>query len=200
MKGTNKSTGYVLRNRRLACENSKFKVFFDHVEEKDGLSVPDYLVVAPKHKLANTVTGVAILPIVDGKYALLEIYRHAIDGHSWEVPRGFVEAGEDCIESVMRELKEETGLYCKEEDIMPLGYMTPDAGILAARIQLFVVNQCQWQVSYVANEIGHRSLRLFEDAEVASMAEESIIQDPCTLIAYYRYMEKVRKERRLLMA
>lgn len=199
MKGTNNSTGYVLRNRRLACENSKFKVFFDHIEGKEGLSVPDYLVVAPKHKTANMVTGVAVLPIVDGKYALLEVYRHAIEDYSWEIPRGFVEAEEAGIESVNRELEEETGLRCEKDHLVSLGYLTPDAGTLAARIHLFVATQCQWQVAYVANEIGHRSLRLFEDAEVASMVEESIIQDPCTLIAYYRHMEKVRKEHGLLM-
>jgi ADP-ribose pyrophosphatase len=188
MKDIKRPTGYILHNRRLVCENSQFDVFFDHVEDSDGSKVTDYLVLVPRRKAANLITGVAILPIVDGRYALLRIYRHAIDDYSWEIPRGFVEPGEENIESVIRELGEETGLKCEKNHIRSLGYLTPDAGILAARIHLFVATQCQWRAPFIVNEMGHRELKLFNASEMVQMAKESVVQDPYTLITYYRYI------------
>src|SRR3989344_768110 len=75
---------YRLRQRSLACENVRFEVFLDDVENPNGEIVHDYLVVAPKVRTGNLITGVAVLPIVDGKIGLLRIYRHAIQRHLWE--------------------------------------------------------------------------------------------------------------------
>lgn len=193
MKNIRRSTGFIHHNRRLACQNSQFEVFLDHVEDSNGSSVSDYLVLAPKRKVSNLVTGVGILPIVNGKYALIRIYRHAIEDYSWEIPRGFVEANEENIESVVRELEEETGLKCEKGHVRSLGYLTPDAGILAARVHLFVATQCQQKACFIANELGHRELKLFGAAEMAHMANESVIQDPSTLTAYLRYAADIRK-------
>ena len=78
------------RSRRLACENAYYEVFLDDLADDSG-DVREYLVVAPKKSATYLVTGVAVLPVVKNRYALLRIYRHAIQDYSWEVPRGFVE-------------------------------------------------------------------------------------------------------------
>jgi len=57
-------------DRRMMCENSRFFIYFDHVIDKAGFEVRDYLVVSPKHSGANLLTGVAILPMVDGEAGL----------------------------------------------------------------------------------------------------------------------------------
>jgi hypothetical protein len=41
--------------------------------------------------------------------------------------------------------------------------------------------------SYTSVELGHREFRLFDNAEVRDMISRSEIQDPCTLIAFYRH-------------
>ena len=74
-------------DRRLACENSKFFIYFDHVRDSAGNEVTDYLVVAPKHSGINQVTGVAILPIVDQKVGLIRIYRPALRDYSSYFPQ-----------------------------------------------------------------------------------------------------------------
>lgn len=145
---------YTISNRRLICENSQFELFFDHVKTREGFNVSDYLVVAPKRKADNINIGVAVLPIIDGEYALIKVYRHAIQDYSWEIPNGFVDDGEKSIESAKRELEEEPGLYCEKDNILPLGFVTSDAGILAARMNLFVATQCRRIKPYAANEMG----------------------------------------------
>lgn len=177
----------VRAKRRLACENSRFSVYMDDLS-RDGEPYPqDYLVVAPKQVSGDLVTGVAILPICDGKVGLIKAYRHAIQGESWEIPRGFIEDGEDASSSALRELEEETGLSCEVDEIKLLGFVTPDAGILAARVQIHVALRCSRTRPFAPAELGHRQFRLFDFADVGDLIAESEIQDPCTLVAYCRY-------------
>ncbi|MGP0565583.1 MULTISPECIES: NUDIX hydrolase [unclassified Nitrospina] len=188
-----KSTGtdsppYKLKKRKLVAENTRFNIYFDHVTGEEDVDVPDYLVVSPKRFVADGFSGVAILPVVEGKIALLKIYRHAIKNWSWEIPRGFIEPGEDLVESVARELFEETGLRCAQENIQPLGSLHPDAGTLSARIQLFAGTECTVEQPYRANEIGHARLELFDKDAIQSRIHGNDIQDPSTLVAIFRFL------------
>lgn len=176
----------IVHGRRLAGENRIFEVFFDDIEWTDGQRVKDYLVVAPRCAAADLTTGVSVLPVVDGKFALIRVYRHAIGAYAWEVPRGFVDAGESAIAAAMRELQEETGLSCPEAGMRPLGAIAPEAGILAGRIRLYAALGCVRARPFDASEFGHREVRLFDAAEMAAMAATSEIQDPGTLVAYFR--------------
>jgi ADP-ribose pyrophosphatase len=180
--------------RLKACENSKFEVFFDHLIDGDSNAVENYLVVSLKRKTVNLVTGVAVLPVINGRIALLSIYRHPIDRWSWEIPRGFLEPGEEEELSIARELEEETGFVCEKNALHSLGFFTPDGGILSARIQLYVATECKVSRPYVPNELGHGEMRLFEMEEIISMANDSSIEDPSTLIAIYRYFAKRNSE------
>jgi len=188
----NEKDFHALRQRRLACENSRFEVFLDDVEGANGESIHDYLVVAPKIKIGDLITGIAVLPIVDGKLGLLHIYRHAIQRHLWEVPRGFVDPGEPDRSSAIRELEEETGLSCTDADIESLGVIAPEPGILAARVHLFAARRCQAIRPFSGDEFGHKEFRWFEPAQVAALHDTGEIQDPCTLIAYFQYQNMLR--------
>lgn len=185
---------YKCHRRKLACENSKFDVYFDHIEDHKGFSVPDYLVVSPKQRADNLITGTAVLPVVDGKILLLKIYRHPINAYSWEIPGGFLDPNEDIGDSAFREFEEETGYTCAKEDIQSLGFMTPNTGILAARIQLFAALRCRLKKDFIPSEIGLQGLKLFDVSEVDRMSGESLIQDPCTLVAYYRYRQGLKPQ------
>lgn len=173
-------------DRRLACENTKFFVYFDHVIDKAGSEVRDYLVVAPKNAGKNLVTGVAILPIADGQVGLIRIYRPAIRAYSWEIPHGFVDEGEDEATSALRELLEETGLVADPGCIPSLGYITPDTGVLAARVHLFLAEAC-YATQPIQRELGLREFRLFPFEEMEKMIARSEIQDTFTLAAWCKY-------------
>jgi 8-oxo-dGTP pyrophosphatase MutT (NUDIX family) len=179
----------MLAKRRLACENSRFSVYFDDLTRGGEPYAQDYLVVAPKQVAGNLVTGVAILPVCEGKIGLLKVYRHAVQNDSWEIPRGFVEEGESDVTSALRELEEETGLACEASQIKSLGYVTPDAGILAARVHIYAALRCMRTKPYVPLEFGHQEFRLFSRDEIETLIARSEIQDPCTLIARYKFVQ-----------
>lgn len=173
-------------DRRLACENTKFFVYFDHVIDKAGSEVQDYLVVAPKYAGTNLVTGVAILPIVDGQVGLIRIYRPAIRDYSWEIPHGFIDEGERDKSSALRELLEETGLAVETGGFSSLGYITPDAGVLAARVHVFLAEAC-YASGKIQPELGLRDFRFFSFMEFERMMERSEVQDTFTLAAWCKY-------------
>lgn len=174
----------TVRNRRLMCENSRFDVYFDHVVDRAGYEVPDYLVVVPKRRIGDMVAGVAILPVMNDGIGLVRIYRPALRDYSWEIPHGFVEENESQQASAIRELMEETGLA--STDVVSLGYMTPDSGIVAARVHLYLV-QSGDVVARHHGEMGLREFRLFPIVEFERMIRDSEIQDSFTLAAWCRY-------------
>lgn len=75
--------------------------------------------------------GAAALPITpDGKIILNLNFRHATREWEFELPRGFARPGEPPLQTVIRELKEETGLASAPPIL--LGKVAPDTGILAS--------------------------------------------------------------------
>ncbi len=177
----------ILRDRRRVAENQVFRIYFDHIVEAGGTEVRDYLVIAPRHHGANLVTGVSVLPLMEGNVGLLRLYRHAIGATAWEAPRGFVDEGEPDMQSAQRELEEETGLGVPSGGIHSLGYITPEASLLEARIHLFVAENCIRSDAFQPKEFGHKEMRWFGLEEAMAMAECGDIQDPSTLITLYRY-------------
>jgi 8-oxo-dGTP pyrophosphatase MutT (NUDIX family) len=53
----------------------------------------------------------------NGKFLLLRRQDHKPQGDTWGVPAGKVEKNEDKSQSVLRELKEETGIVALSEDV-----------------------------------------------------------------------------------
>lgn len=176
----------VTVNQQLACENSKFFVYLNHVIDQAGFEVPNYLVVAPKQTGANLLTGIAILPVIEDKVGLLRIYRPALGSFSWEIPHGFVDEGEVSQTAAARELREETGLTCSPADLTSLGFFTPDTGVLAARVELFVARK-QIIRATPEGELGIREFRLFTIPEFERMILNSEVQDSFTLAAWCKY-------------
>lgn len=174
-------------SRRLVASNSRFNVYFDELLRDGVVAVPDYLTVAPKDRDGRDVTGVAVLPVVDGRLGLLRLYRHPVRSWMWEVPRGFIEPGESAEASALRELEEETGLVCPSSALHPAGVVTPDAGVFDARVALFVALECRAARPFVSAELGHQSLHLLSPAEVERMIAAGDVQDTYTLICALTY-------------
>lgn len=173
--------------QRLVWENTRFRVFSNELLEDGVVRVPDYLVVQPREANAGMVTGVAVLPVVKGRFGLLKVYRPALAASGWEVPRGFVGEGEAEPLAVLRELEEETGLVCSLESLHSLGLLAPDGGVLAGKIHLFVAEDCHPARPFDGEEVGHEMFQLFTPRETAELVRLSLIQDPCTLVAYCKY-------------
>ncbi len=180
---------FECKSRTRIADNVVFDVFYDHIKDQKDNEVPRFLVVKPKVQTSNKVTGVAILPEIDREIAMIQVYRHPVGEWLWEIPRGFVDEGEKNETSVVRELEEETGFHCEEKNIVPLGYIVPDGGIFCARIRLYAARDCKRLRPYIAEEMGHGEMRLFDREQIRRMANNSEIQDPSTLISIYRYLD-----------
>ncbi len=176
-----------VKRRRRACSNSRWDVYLDHLIDGHGNEMADYLVIEGKFRHPDRVTGVCVLPLVGGRFALVECYRHAVGSQRWEAPKGFVDRGEEPAAAALRELAEETGLSCAPRDLVALGLIAPEASTLAARAALFAATRCETGVRRQEGEIGLGRLGLFDQAEMAALAADGGIEDAVTLIAYYRF-------------
>jgi 8-oxo-dGTP pyrophosphatase MutT (NUDIX family) len=177
----------TVKGRRLAAENSKWQVYFDHLADARGNEVREYLVIESPAARADRITGVGVVPVLDGQFAMLQCYRHATASQLWEFPRGFIDPGESPAEAALRELTEETGLTCPPSELVPLGYYAPEPSTMAARGALFAACRCEGKLRAPADEIGLGVLRLFSASALASLAAGGGIEDAGTLVAYYRY-------------
>jgi ADP-ribose pyrophosphatase len=177
----------VANDRRLAAENSKWKVYLEAIADHRGNAVPDYMVIEGHHPRPDRITGVAVLPITDSGLVLVRCYRHALRTTLWEVPRGFIDAGETPAAAALRELGEETGLRCAPHDLVALGCYAPEPSTLAARGALFVALRCEGIATPGGDEIGLEDIAVIDRARMAALIAAGEIEDAGTLIAYYRY-------------
>jgi ADP-ribose pyrophosphatase len=171
--------------RRLGVRNQVLEVFLDHVRGADGSEVADYMVVAPR-RIASGATGVAVLPVLRDRVLLLRVFRHPLRDYTWEVPRGFVDTGEEPRAAAARELAEETGLHCPPEALQELGTVEPEPGILCARTQVFLARDPAGEIAPAEHEIGHGEPRLFGLSEAFAAVDRGEIREACTLVTLLR--------------
>jgi ADP-ribose pyrophosphatase len=177
----------VLKARRTVFENSKFHVYADWITDAGGREVKDYLVVAPRIASEDRVTGVTVLPIWNDRIVLLKTFRHAVGREALEAPRGFVDAHETPREAAARELAEETGLVTTPDRLIPLGFATPEASTIAARIALFAAPDCQLTATPVADEIGLGRREVLTMAAAEELLREMGLEDVTTALCMHRY-------------
>ena len=190
-------TNVVLKGRRLAAANSRWRIYYDHLVDNYGNEVKDYLVVDAHNPREDRVTGVDILPIVGEKLVLLRAYRHPLGRALWEVPRGFIDENESPAEAALRELAEETGLRCAPADLLPLGLYAPEPGTMAACGALFAALRCEGAPRRPTDELGLEALAAVDRTEFDALISTGDILDAGTLIVYYRYCEFHRRQLKL---
>ncbi|WP_109122406.1 NUDIX domain-containing protein [Azospirillum sp. TSO22-1] len=181
--------------RRLAASNTRFDVRFDRIEGPDGV-VPEFLMVRPKVLHADLVSGVCVLPEVDGRIGLMRIRRPHFPEPIWVAPSGFVEPGEPTAVSALRELEEETGLTCAPDDLRPLGLLLLDPAVLEARVALFAAVRTRplpGAAGGAVGELGVGRLELFTPDELEELAVASPDMDGGTVAACLRYLALHRR-------
>jgi ADP-ribose pyrophosphatase len=161
-------------------------VFSDHIVS-GGLEVQDFLVVAPHTTRPDLITGIAVIPIRDDSILLLHVYRHCVGHDVWELPRGFIDVGEDPATAALRELEEETGLVCPPEKLLDLGPCYPEPGILRAQVALFAATACRPEGAILNDEIGLGPRAWYTRARVREMLRDGGIIEGSTSLALYRY-------------
>jgi ADP-ribose pyrophosphatase YjhB (NUDIX family) len=182
----------ALKRRRSIFTNSRFTVYSDHIVAAP-LEVLDFLVVAPHGDRDDLLTGVAVVPVRAGAILLLNHYRHPVSQFVWELPRGFIDAGEEPADAARRELEEESGMVCGRQDLISLGTFFPDPGILQARVALFAA-LASGEGAHRDDEIGIHDRVWYPEEKVYAMLLEGAIIEGATSVALHRYFAYRRQE------
>jgi 8-oxo-dGTP pyrophosphatase MutT (NUDIX family) len=177
----------IAKARRQAASNSMFDIFFDHLIESPDREVPDFLVVQPKHMDVHGITGVCVLPVTSDRVALVDCYRHPLGRMSLEAPKGFIDRGETPAQAALRELAEETGLSCAPADLIRLGTVAPEPGVINGRVALFAALNCGGALRVDPTEIGLSAVRLLDKDEIEREIAAEHLQDAVTILLLCRY-------------
>lgn len=187
MNNPENPSAVLLKGRRTVFENSKFLVHADHIADKSGREVPDYLVVEPRIHTSNLITGVAVLPVYDGRVVLIKTFRHAVRSFILETVCGFIDPNETPVEAALRELTEETGLVCSPDRLVAMGTCFPEASTLQARVALFAAVDCERSIRTDTSELGLGGWVSFSMKEAEGLLLDMSLEEVTTLVCLHRF-------------
>jgi 8-oxo-dGTP pyrophosphatase MutT (NUDIX family) len=157
-------------DRGIVYANPFMKVRHSHVEFGDHSK--DYYVVefGPR-------AGVILRR--DGRVLLVRQYRFLVDGLSWELPGGTVDAGEDLQVGARRECAEETGIECLR--LEPLLVYYPGLDNVDNRTTVFLCDEFRDSQAFRASPSEVRSLEWVALPEAMGMIRGGRILDAMTI-------------------
>ena len=143
----------------------------DEVQLPDGRVSPEYYVL----EYPDWVNVIAITK--DGRYVMERQYRHAAGRTCYELPCGVMEAGEQPLEAVRRELKEETGFTGGEwQEVMQL---SANPSTMTNTIHCFVATGVEKTCEPQLDATEDLSVHLLSRDEVLAIVREGkMIQSP----------------------
>ena len=177
----------VTLSRSVVFENTVFSVFADHIVGRNGHQVERYLSVVPKCLVDGAIAGVVVLPVNGSKIGLIRVFRHPLDRWSWEAVKGHVEQDEDVRAAAVRELLEESGYLTASEDLIDLGIVAPEAGVIKGRTRLFVAVVTGMSRRAAAGELGHGKMVFYSKEEIDNFIAQGEIEDASTLVTIFKY-------------
>jgi len=132
----------------------------DVCEMSDGRIVDDYYVLEyPSFANALAITE-------DKKVLMVHQYRHAAEIVSLEVPGGVVDAGEDPMHAIKRELLEETGYQFDDVELVSVLYPNPSTAN----------NRCYFFLAQNGKKVKDAHLDDLEELAVEEFSVEAVKQ------------------------
>lgn len=127
-------------------------------------------------------SGVAMLPVIDGKIVLMHRFRHGTRAWHLEIPRGCVDGGGDFEGDARRELAEEIGATGIE--LMDLGMLHSSTGCLDESYHLYLARITSFGAADIHEAIDE--LRLVTIGEAESLIASGELTDGPTLVSFLR--------------
>lgn len=123
----------------------------------------------------------------DGKYLLVSQYRYAQQMEMLEYPAGKLEPGEDPLETVKREVQEETGYEAL--DVEYLGFCVPTGAYLQERIYMYM-GRCGKFVGTDFDRDENLALQRYTLEELTEMIMNNEIVDAKTIAMTFKVLQK----------
>ena len=180
------SEKYNFVKRRLKCENTKFEVYFDHLTLNNSSEIKDFLIIKPKVMIKNKIIGVCVIPVIKGKFCLMKGWRHQLNSFVYQAPAGFCEKDEEPNETALRELYEETSLFCNPKDLISLGNYLPDAGLIEGKVAIYLATNCSEKNSKFQEEVGIGEKCFFSKDELIKIITKGENIGGSSLVASFR--------------
>jgi len=124
----------------------------------------------------------------EGKFILVEQFRHGTESNEIEIVGGLIETSEDPKEAALRELREETGYVPSPTSRIELiGTVHPNPAFLTNRCFTYLVTDCTKEYEQSLDE--HERIHVSEvtEAEFAAMIKSGAIDHSLVLNAYQWY-------------
>lgn len=148
----------------------------------DG-DVSDFYVLA----LPDWVQVVPLLP--DGRFVMVEQFRHGTRRVTIEFPAGIVEPGETPVECALRELEEETGYRAGSAELV--GRVDPNAAIQDNELFIVVLLDCEPDGEVDLDDRECIQPRIVDPDEVDELIECGRFRDAYGIIAWDFYRRRV---------
>ena len=160
-------------SRKVIYESSWLNLYVDRVR------LPNDHIIEAHHVLELGAGSVsAVIEDSRGRVLLVRLYRYPSDSFEWELPAGRVEEGETPLESIQREVLEETGYRAVHYEEMLAYY--PVTGVSNHRLTIFRCRAAERVGTFDAREISE--VRWYEKEELRRMIQVKEIKDGLSLI------------------
>jgi ADP-ribose pyrophosphatase len=178
-----------LENKQLPLEWAKIGVILNDpyilvirdLVEFPGGTLGSYFRVLNQADLRGG-QGVVVLGEMNGKFLLLNQYRHPTRSWSYEVPRGFGEPETSAEEQAKNEIQEEVG--GEIANLVDLGIYFSNTGLEGNKVKLFLAKLKS--IGQPAKEEGIESFLWVSLTELEEMIASAKMTDGFTIAAYTR--------------
>jgi ADP-ribose pyrophosphatase len=161
-------------------ENHWVKLYFDRVKFPGGAEGRYNRIIESDGK-----KGVVILPLHNSSVGLVRQFRYPVGKFLWEIPRGFGDHDDTVVQALI-ELREEASIHARAEDLIDLGTMYPNSGILASEAQLFAIVADSATSHVNSTDSESTEFQWFPLPEVLALVNAGNIKDAFTMCALLR--------------
>jgi 8-oxo-dGDP phosphatase len=151
------------------------------------LRLPDGTVAREIHMVDYPHQAAGVVPVrADGQILLIDHYRFQTETRGWEIPAGRIETGEEPVEAVARELREETGHQAHE--FVALGRYHPSNGSSNQVFHIFAARGVE-QTGAVEDTNEVLGWQWFPPMQVRELIARNAILDGLSLTGLLWYFE-----------
>lgn len=173
---------YKTTSSEVISDTKLFRLEVHHrAEETTGRTGTFFVLDAP-----DWINVVAIT--TEGKFILVEQFRHGTEKNEIEIVGGLIEGNEDPKEAALRELQEETGYVpTASSRIELIGTVHPNPAFLTNKCHTYLVTGCIKEHEQSLDE--HERIHVSEvtEAEFVGMIQSGTIDHSLVLNAYLWY-------------